>query len=1440
MFPDYSNPPPLPKEGPPAPIKPAESLPSTPKEAEKKTAQPALPSPVPIQPADITAAKLLKERDVKAADISQGDGKLSEAQTTTSTLGMQTLANTAELQKQVAQLLESAKEKIQKGDAASAKAALIDLAKAESLQPFVQIFYLKGTALHLLKDFPGAYEALLDAEQIGMFAEDSDLLSTEPAFAKEHRFKEFNQLKIKNPEFAKLWKEATLEWRVQAYQIFDRLFSQGIEPIFMSSLSWFGSLSPSLGPQAAMEALKFIEQIYISVVDKVESIDPVGSIDPRAPDIVTRSIIDATIALKQWRPKFWEKLTQDVSSKQVNYLEQISLTLKGMTGDQAELAKQFIGYVERDDRYNETLKDACLGQATQNVSVLRLLLALKDVSTAQPPLALYFAKILEVSKPPQSGQKWDATELIGLPSFVERNGAALCAEFYSQYLVDKRDGQGNFKSSADQEYVNKVQERIRHPNFIYLKITAEFPNADISKGILPKDLQKIEMYRTLHFLRNDSDVARKLFSMKDLSLRGRLLQLVASGNLPLVQELMELEDKVSRQKAAKTDTKTLEAFAKRLSAQVNVQTAPIIKALLELPDNHSLRALAAAEAPDKPFDKEFCSLLALALEGGDEELLKSARSSPLALRCITERRFALARACLDHSEAAFWKKITSLPNLSIERVQQLSDLHKSLKLAPPKILTPANIAAIENFAFNIATQPAKDSAPIDNWFALIQCELVHNPDSITNMLKSPDWAAMEKSVNDNSAFKIDLNSPLVMRAEAMKSIQEAITDTIDPSLDTTKMTIVIASLLLNLDGTINTALIPAVLAALHSEQFEKFETLGEGRAFIAHVLHAIQKDPAFSDILKNLKVTDPDLRSNQLMRKIRPHILPAFKAAIPRDAQIAALSALLWPLRQSGAGSCFATSIAIQQSSTTNGLKQSLKDFAELLSTDGIAVRDPSLPFQKIKHPMSFDLQGYGALFTRDHFLARAREFTLASINQREVEVTDTTDKWSQLFETQFAGYKKTLGTNQQKIIKGMPILDLDPLLFRSMSGRYLGYAREQSSGKLGAWVLVNRKNEQPLVESLEAFQNFFLDIFEQMYQHEKTCKRDVLQLDILRQFIDKVLVPYVKSDKFLADSLGVEKAQIHTYFGFDATYLKAGDLVVFTGSGETNSFRAGRIVESVKLDPSGHPLESILSYVQGLPAAERSKAEQNPSLLKTFDTTSHRLNMKLGALVKAMPAGKDPKQIVDDLKAKNREFFQTPLPAAYQKQLKAIEESEKKAGPKAAESAEKNQTDEKATKEKLNASFAEAEKGQKAILDTFISHCTSSGSKKETELRSKLQKAIEDKPPNNLFELSDLLIKNSGIDEGRAKSILALAFSSLDFTKGRMPPIYHVADTNWDSASNLSYGLDFSPAGDCSTPIYTSQSGMPVVTSLSNTMWPIDSWIIYEFADPFAEIPKG
>lgn len=677
----------------------------------------------------------------------------------------------------------------------------------------------------------------------------------------------------------------------------------------------------------------------------------------------------------------------------------------------------------------------------------------------------------------------------------------------------------------------------------------------------------------------EAALAERLLAISDLN----LLLVAATGEIALVKKLLDMPSN---------------AMSQRLRAQLNVDTIPVVRGIVRLLPEMPSEMVKLISQNNGPFTPVERTLLSLAARG-EKRLLEHALSiiaKPMSTWSHNEQRwiewitvsgnnspghYALAKDFLDNPSDSFWKEVMQTP-LSINLIQQMRNLHKNLFLmARPPHSWPQDF--IDRMSHAIFEAARKNPSAAEGIVSVYMHCLTQYPE-IARKLIDPNVSQLH--------------------AKITKEIIEDLFKMLTVPLPTNELVKRIAGILVTPAGTINQSFITNLLDLLNSSDNPNIPHL-------RRVLEILNRDHSFSDRLECLTLPPEGSRQYAIIKTILG--IPEAQHLTLRDAQIAVISALLFPLRQSTAGSCFATSICLQLDSSQEGLRQSFEDYCSLIQHGSLRRRDEQ---SQKEYPMTYDRERFHTLFSDDSLLSRIREFTYASLSRPNKELySAASNALKTLYTHRLEAFKKMLNTAQLKMFGAIEtqVKAMIDRMSQDLHAGYLGYASSPGEPQLGAWIFYDPLTNEPLIKGREFFEFYLLKI---LHAHALALKDPDEQM--AAKAFGAFLAEYVQSDEFHLAFFNVRDVA-SLPFSSDLTRLPKSPLSVFQG-GYIDSVVAavepGTTVGRHTLPKRRHLLESLCFFVQNLHISEREAARKNPFLLRTIVTPTHAMNIRLGDLL--------------------------------------------------------------------------------------------------------------------------------------------------------------------------------------------------------------------------------
>lgn len=824
--------------------------------------------------------------------------------------------------------------------------------------------------------------------------------------------------------------------------------------------------------------------------------------------------------------------------------------------------------------------------------------------------------------------------------------------------------------------------------------------------------------------------------------------------------------------AASTDVETAEKLQKLLAAKeplgeclINNATSAtfsLIRKVLKLnsSDPHEKELLnALIRTPHgNPFSVEICGLLALHSQRNtflfnqgikiiSTSLEKQSQVDLLLMEWISCGRFAMAEDLFRNSTTPFWKtilesEVKTRDDLDNSILQQLFNLHLSLQSIQkaPTGLSEQSILSLNKFALLIYKRFGSKEAT--EWIFALQLKLKYKPEQVKAMLESKIWQAMELSRGSGVNEKEGIDKVLeTFKYKFPNAIIESAAIISAPSFD--EFINSLCGSLITLEGNINLKMVEHFLLCFHLP-----DPLQD--AHVKRILNALRDENYFSDRLRSTVVPPVDSRQYRAIQD-------ALRVKSPLNKQHvcqAILSGLIHPLRQLDMiGSCFGTSVAIQQFSSLMGIKQSFEDFLSI-ATKGYVKRRASNPSNAfVTFPMAYEPENFKNIFSVNLF-GRIREFTIANMSENYYNVFNGSmlklDKALDVAVNGVALQLSAYGFDQSMLVQLKT--DLHNQVRNHFCFRYVGslQAPKNAPYPQGAWVLVDRATEESVVKTPLAWQYSVQALSKEMHRKFVVSPSGYtpMQVQGLKAFLP-VIFNSMSDDKFIAETSGTSAKEIYAAKAPNMPHCPP--FIDFGGAytNETLSVYHATWVLPDLLPPHYHPLGRVLRYIESLPPHDKIEALRNPNLLKTFYVPKHGMNICIGKLLPLVMKAKGADALFEQWRKANENLLATSLTPTLSTEI---------------------------IDKYFNIS-------QLAFFkDAFIKSIAASAPKTIGELCKKI---------------TSFSIMLEGSKEGKSKAEYFLG-DILSHIKGlSLPPKFDIVDTNWSGASILSFqiSLDEQPS---------------------------------------------
>lgn len=695
----------------------------------------------------------------------------------------------------------------------------------------------------------------------------------------------------------------------------------------------------------------------------------------------------------------------------------------------------------------------------------------------------------------------------------------------------------------------------------------------------------------------------------------KLIDMIKGGAIDEAKLLLRLSE------AENKKNKSQNHFVNCLVQIASSHNASLIKAALDLfgrSDHHPLLKIMHNEALKGKVENYTRNLFVI-IARGQEVLAKNLfeiASKPQSTHSSSEKKtfmmlqegyLNLAIESTLKENAFFWNSIDSISDF--ELIQQLHHLYDELK---SDIIPQTTKELLWSFVLQLASLPGR-SKQAKEWISNLEFLLSDEPGVILSMLSSEAWKSALKGSpwKNNAGALVDQvlkQFPLKVDSAYLVYLPASLSDNL---LD---LTLTIAHCLLTPKGSINPPQIDNVIesAALASLK------LGYEKSHLKRVLEII-KHPNFNDRLSTLTAPPKNSKQAQLVQSILDH--SENSAISPRDAKLAVLSALLWPLRQGEQGSCFATSAIIQLDSSAEGLKQSLEDYISILS-HGYLER------KREKFPIYFEKSIFEKKFKGVNFLVRAREYAVASMGASVCSIEGMALKnFNNFIVKNLNEFKiKNFSVKDFADFERIEKLILEKLQknFASSSQiRYYGHEHHAEQNLNGAWKLVDIENEMPIAQSLNEFISFFKKVFEKSFKELHNNPENIKIIQMLSAHFANLVV----TEKFILGMLDELNKQGFKNIGLPAVNpIRYFDMLA---NSPFSCYQGGdiqKVLETyherkalrINFSNEEHPLLSFERYKSMLSEAENSEARDNSYALHPLVTYTHAFSIKAANVVDA------------------------------------------------------------------------------------------------------------------------------------------------------------------------------------------------------------------------------
>lgn len=601
------------------------------------------------------------------------------------------------------------------------------------------------------------------------------------------------------------------------------------------------------------------------------------------------------------------------------------------------------------------------------------------------------------------------------------------------------------------------------------------------------------------------------------------------------------------------------------------------------------------------------------------------------IKMIEAGNFTLAKQIMVAPKEPFNAALLSIPNITQQ--QQVRDLHKSIHSLPAE--QAEKYSSLVDFAIYLCKSLTLEHYASE-WMSRVQFLLVHDPESLDKLCQNELWincsAALQRNEDpEDLVDRIMVYFPLDISAKLQEILETAGKECGELVSRCTPLSIAISRCLLTPGGTLNLGIIDTILEHLNKPSIQVEPVI---KNYIRTMLRFMQQDYDFSQRLEACR--EPPAKSDQRLIIQKLLGLKDDSQVDKGAAQLAILSALLWPTRQGNVGSCFATSEVIRMNSFPDGAKQTLEDLLSIVA-EGCIVRKGK------KYTLYYDKDNFFTMFTGEHFLSRAREYLIARMYEGEKTVQEgIREKVTAIVAAKLADLKLP-ESYLQKVKK----------IFDQSSA--LAYAPKAGAEKVHTWRLINIFTGEPFDRDMTRLETFVQDAFEL-----GRTELDGEYTDRVAKMIkvEKRVAAYVKSTEFWGDLIHAieadKKEKDRRQKGLARVDpLRYGKLAKLTTlfAEESPGGHRNKILEayfnvpptSLKMHVSRRPIESVLLCMKYMSEAEKEAANRNPTLLKCIDTSDHAFNIRIGHIMKDFDE-EGLEKFIEGTKKTQSALMQTPV----------------------------------------------------------------------------------------------------------------------------------------------------------------------------------------------------
>lgn len=701
-----------------------------------------------------------------------------------------------------------------------------------------------------------------------------------------------------------------------------------------------------------------------------------------------------------------------------------------------------------------------------------------------------------------------------------------------------------------------------------------------------------------------SNDLRRLICVIDMMLEESLefprkLALLYKENPELAHRLLDMAYANYHAEAARilqlSEPKPNDPFTHRLLSLAGSKNAPLLA-----------RALETRGDLQKVFvngDTQLFGQLLLLQARGQEKLQKIVldlylKLAPqpfekVVLKAAEEGAFALAKTILENRD-----KMPFLDR-SLAVMQKWQDLLADIATLK-QMKAPEDLAKQIESQLGAFVQGCQDDKQVIACIGKVQFLLMHKPEQLSKILSLPNWHTtldIEKEITEILGVS--------SKSEADEKAGQAIT--------LSQLLQSYGACLISAGGRINRELIQHFVRHFAATRYASEPYVGD---YVVRILHTFA-NPEYSERLTELGQSEPV----PILDREFDKIFQAHKnKPLHLRLKMALLTSMLWPIRQDGVRSCFATSKLINLMNDPQGLLQVFEDMMTLFSK-GYIHRKQVNNKNAVRFPLiAPEVDGHN-----DFTLARYYEYTLSSLftvdgnyyQLRSSILQRTLGIWGKIFHRPLDGdyYGAQMARTFGKSVTDTLLANVE----RACVEVFNGFAKNPSQKSRGAWQIVDKVSGVPL-NSYERVVKFFEKMFRllkaQIKIQSPESTADSKELDA---FLDVRAGQFLKTDDFIRPSLHLVKREDQKGLAYINPFkyhrlLNVAFLEQFEGSNLKNlveTFHSQKAREGYS-SCATNPYESYHNFLLSLTDEELEMARSNPHQLMLTRVPSHALNFKV------------------------------------------------------------------------------------------------------------------------------------------------------------------------------------------------------------------------------------